>query len=238
MAVDCFRQSHQPAFLCLPQSTSHRPGDLGPWLVAKSVCKYVEFKLVGREGGFLVELPAQQRNSLGVLKTRAKEGGAAAVLKGRWGEKELALSASGWAQPARRRQVARIDLLRGLHVSSGLPSVAKHRAGSQRGTLCWCWLMSPLLGSPGGLTAVIYTDALQTVIMVGGALVLMFLGKAETRIHPPSHHSCSPIRLGLSPPCSDWNFPECTEPCSPRPYPHLQAGIPKEQTSQYPKLRV
>uniref|UniRef100_A0A8C0SKA1 Solute carrier family 5 member 9 n=1 Tax=Canis lupus familiaris TaxID=9615 RepID=A0A8C0SKA1_CANLF len=28
----------------------------------------------------------------------------------------------------------------------------------------------------GGLTAVIYTDALQTVIMVGGALVLMFLG--------------------------------------------------------------
>ncbi|XP_047583827.1 sodium/glucose cotransporter 4 isoform X2 [Lutra lutra] len=29
----------------------------------------------------------------------------------------------------------------------------------------------------GGLTAVIYTDALQTVIMVGGALVLMFLGK-------------------------------------------------------------
>ncbi|XP_019566426.2 sodium/glucose cotransporter 4 isoform X1 [Rhinolophus sinicus] len=31
----------------------------------------------------------------------------------------------------------------------------------------------------GGLTAVIYTDALQTVIMVGGALVLMFLGFQE-----------------------------------------------------------
>ncbi|KAF6345659.1 solute carrier family 5 member 9 [Rhinolophus ferrumequinum] len=31
----------------------------------------------------------------------------------------------------------------------------------------------------GGLTAVIYTDALQTVIMVGGALVLMFLGFRE-----------------------------------------------------------
>lgn len=27
--------------------------------------------------------------------------------------------------------------------------------------------------------AVIYTDALQTVIMVGGALVLMFLGEEE-----------------------------------------------------------
>lgn len=33
---------------------------------------------------------------------------------------------------------------------------------------------------PGGLTAVIYTDALQTVVMVGGALVLTFLGKEET----------------------------------------------------------
>lgn len=41
-------------------------------------------------------------------------------------------------------------------------------------------LMNPLLGSPGGLTAVIYTDTLQTVIMVGGALVLMFLGKEES----------------------------------------------------------
>lgn len=40
-------------------------------------------------------------------------------------------------------------------------------------------LTCPLLGSPGGLTAVIYTDTLQTVIMVGGALVLMFLGKEE-----------------------------------------------------------
>lgn len=39
--------------------------------------------------------------------------------------------------------------------------------------------MYPLLGYPGGLTAVIYTDALQTVVMVGGALVLMFLGKKE-----------------------------------------------------------
>lgn len=40
--------------------------------------------------------------------------------------------------------------------------------------------MCPLFGSLGGLTAMIYTDALQTVIMVGGALVLMFLGKKET----------------------------------------------------------
>ena len=44
--------------------------------------------------------------------------------------------------------------------------------------------MGPLLGSPGGLTAVIYTDALQTVIMVGGALVLMFLGKEGSCTHP------------------------------------------------------
>lgn len=29
----------------------------------------------------------------------------------------------------------------------------------------------------GGLTAVIYTDALQTVIMVVGALILMFIGE-------------------------------------------------------------
>ena len=30
---------------------------------------------------------------------------------------------------------------------------------------------------PGGLKAVIYTDTLQTVIMVGGAIVLMALSK-------------------------------------------------------------
>ncbi|XP_008697454.1 sodium/glucose cotransporter 4 [Ursus maritimus] len=36
----------------------------------------------------------------------------------------------------------------------------------------------------GGLTAVIYTDALQTVIMVGGALVLMFLGFEEVGWYP------------------------------------------------------
>ncbi|XP_037356629.2 sodium/glucose cotransporter 4 [Talpa occidentalis] len=36
----------------------------------------------------------------------------------------------------------------------------------------------------GGLTAVIYTDALQTVIMVGGALVLMFLGFQEVGWFP------------------------------------------------------
>ncbi|XP_044770437.1 sodium/glucose cotransporter 4 isoform X2 [Neomonachus schauinslandi] len=35
-----------------------------------------------------------------------------------------------------------------------------------------------------GLTAVIYTDALQTVIMVGGALVLMFLGFQEVGWYP------------------------------------------------------
>uniref|UniRef100_A0A8D0S5Z9 Sodium/mannose cotransporter SLC5A10 n=2 Tax=Sus scrofa TaxID=9823 RepID=A0A8D0S5Z9_PIG len=36
----------------------------------------------------------------------------------------------------------------------------------------------------GGLMAVIYTDALQTVIMVGGALVLMFLGFQEVGWYP------------------------------------------------------
>ncbi|CAO2588498.1 Sodium/glucose cotransporter 4 [Lemmus lemmus] len=36
----------------------------------------------------------------------------------------------------------------------------------------------------GGLMAVIYTDALQTVIMVGGALVLMFLGFKEVGWYP------------------------------------------------------
>ncbi|XP_066125346.1 sodium/glucose cotransporter 4 isoform X1 [Saccopteryx bilineata] len=36
----------------------------------------------------------------------------------------------------------------------------------------------------GGLTAVIYTDALQTIIMVGGALVLMFLGFKEVGWYP------------------------------------------------------
>ncbi|XP_077882350.1 sodium/glucose cotransporter 4 isoform X2 [Ictidomys tridecemlineatus] len=36
----------------------------------------------------------------------------------------------------------------------------------------------------GGLTAVIYTDALQTVIMVGGALALMFLGFQEVGWYP------------------------------------------------------
>ncbi|XP_057356172.1 sodium/glucose cotransporter 4 isoform X3 [Manis pentadactyla] len=36
----------------------------------------------------------------------------------------------------------------------------------------------------GGLTAVIYTDALQTVVMVGGALVLTFLGFREVGWYP------------------------------------------------------
>ncbi|XP_011539226.1 sodium/glucose cotransporter 4 isoform X2 [Homo sapiens] len=36
----------------------------------------------------------------------------------------------------------------------------------------------------GGLMAVIYTDALQTVIMVGGALVLMFLGFQDVGWYP------------------------------------------------------
>ncbi|XP_062049313.1 sodium/glucose cotransporter 4 isoform X2 [Lepus europaeus] len=36
----------------------------------------------------------------------------------------------------------------------------------------------------GGLMAVIYTDALQTLIMVGGALVLMFLGFQEVGWYP------------------------------------------------------
>lgn len=33
----------------------------------------------------------------------------------------------------------------------------------------------------GGLTAVMYTDALQTVIMVGGAFTLMFIGQSITQ---------------------------------------------------------
>lgn len=35
----------------------------------------------------------------------------------------------------------------------------------------------------GGLTAVIYTDALQTLIMILGALVLMFIGKGNLQWH-------------------------------------------------------
>lgn len=37
--------------------------------------------------------------------------------------------------------------------------------------------------SVGGLAAVIYTDALQTLIMVGGAFALMFIGKVYTLSH-------------------------------------------------------
>lgn len=45
----------------------------------------------------------------------------------------------------------------------------------------------------------IYTDALQTVIMVGGALVLMFLGKEENRTHPSfAPKSCSHLPLVVS----------------------------------------
>lgn len=51
----------------------------------------------------------------------------------------------------------------------------------------------------------IYTDALQTVIMVGGALVLMFLGKQYT---PPLPLNSTLIYLELSPPWFDWNFPK------------------------------
>ncbi|XP_012872477.1 PREDICTED: sodium/glucose cotransporter 4 [Dipodomys ordii] len=40
-------------------------------------------------------------------------------------------------------------------------------------------LVTAIYTITGGLTAVIYTDTLQTVIMVGGALVLMFLGFQE-----------------------------------------------------------
>lgn len=35
----------------------------------------------------------------------------------------------------------------------------------------------------GGLTAVIYTDVLQTLIMVLGAFVLMFIGKGNLQWH-------------------------------------------------------
>lgn len=51
----------------------------------------------------------------------------------------------------------------------------------------------------------IYTDTLQTVIMVGGALVLMFLGKEYTPLSPLNS---TLICLGLSPPWFDWNLPE------------------------------
>ena len=36
----------------------------------------------------------------------------------------------------------------------------------------------------GGLKAVIYTDTLQTVIMVGGAIVLMALSKKTSLLNP------------------------------------------------------
>lgn len=36
--------------------------------------------------------------------------------------------------------------------------------------------------SVGGIAAVIYTDSLQTIIMVGGALALMFICKLDTGV--------------------------------------------------------
>uniref|UniRef100_A0A8C2NLZ8 Solute carrier family 5 member 9 n=1 Tax=Capra hircus TaxID=9925 RepID=A0A8C2NLZ8_CAPHI len=49
----------------------------------------------------------------------------------------------------------------------------------------------------GGLTAVIYTDTLQTVIMVGGALVLMFLGHcAEVSLRQESVPCQGGLRAG------------------------------------------
>lgn len=45
----------------------------------------------------------------------------------------------------------------------------------------------------------IYTDALQTVIMVGGALVLMFLGKKKVYILTPrTFHSSKPYKFSRS----------------------------------------
>lgn len=35
----------------------------------------------------------------------------------------------------------------------------------------------------GGFAAVIYTDSLQTLIIVGGALALMFIGMVDTTLH-------------------------------------------------------
>ena len=48
------------------------------------------------------------------------------------------------------------------------------------------WLLA------GGLKAVIYTDTLQTVIMVGGAIVLMALSMNTSLLNPLSaNHNCS-----------------------------------------------
>lgn len=48
----------------------------------------------------------------------------------------------------------------------------------------------PLALLAGGLTAVIYTDLLQTVIMVLGAFVLMFIGKGNLHEHHTAVWGC------------------------------------------------
>lgn len=169
----------------LPFSVSHKAPHtgLGPWAPGSWLSQFANAGIdmaFGGEGGGIPDGTAStgEEHSWGIKTTSTKEGGAAAVLRAA-GERQLDLSASGWDQPVGGRQAARIDLLRGLQVLSGLPSVAKHGRAA-RGNPLLVLTDEPSLWVPGGLTAVIYTDALQTVIMVGGALVLMFLGKVET----------------------------------------------------------
>lgn len=49
----------------------------------------------------------------------------------------------------------------------------------------------------GGLAAVIYTDALQTLIMVLGAIVLVVKGKSWDSTDPPFRGTFSPHSGGL-----------------------------------------
>ena len=49
----------------------------------------------------------------------------------------------------------------------------------------------------GGLAAVIYTDALQTLIMVLGAIVLAVKGKSWDSTEPPTRGTFSPQSDGL-----------------------------------------
>lgn len=131
---------------------------------------------MGLEVGSL-ELTAQQRNGLGKLNNEWR---LAAPVPGHRGE-ELALSACDHAQcrPAEWDRGTWGHLPQGLRVLSGLPE-QRSTVGGHPGKSLLALTGDPSPWPPGGLTAVIYTDALQTVVMVGGALVLTFLGKEET----------------------------------------------------------
>lgn len=119
-------------------------------------------------------LPAGQRNSLGILKTRteAQQPRSGAIGRER-PECPWLGPAEGWGVGGRWRSTC-------WEGSPVWPSTGQ----PPREHPPWCHLTGLVLRSTGGLTAVIYTDALQTVIMVGGALVLMFLGKVEAQVHP------------------------------------------------------